>query len=730
MKSMNKTIPKTSWRLTACLLASGLTMGFGWPALSQQAAVEAKPVIEPLIEEPFDDDFDLLLDAKPGFKLQTADEDFQKQMAQLSGFLSEQDWAKAFRLLTELNNEQLQMMVPLDGDGRYVLVKEELQRQLLSLPPDGRRAFRLYFDAQAEEQLEGVKNHPLPGSDEQLALTKALVDRQLASSVGGEAAVMLGDMYFERGLFDQAERSWQLALDEGSATGQQALELQAKRTLAMQRAGKKEQARSLYESLRQRYDKATIKTGGQEVDAIALLGQSIDQQQGPAENDRVADKADLMPAADAMPHWHLTFVDASIQNTINQVRGRNSYYSPPADLMKYVPPVVADKQHIYFLWLDVVFAMDRESGKLDWIEGSVKETAKTFTTRVQSNHGDPRNYSIAISDEILLATAPRVAEMNSPFVLSAYHKESGKVRWSSDTRQDWVIESDGKPQEGSTSVLGGTIIAEGKGYAVVYRAGQSTMFLRCFEPTTGEVAWTIPLGSAEVTAFQYTQVSRVPQPTLLKTPAFLYVMSNNGALLAVDVIAGEVKWALRTEPPFGVGAQQQRNFVRGNQLGTKLESMANTNGSGRLLLQDKTLYAKEHNGKTLYALDPTTGKIKWSADQLKSDAKLIGIDDKRFYLMDRAMQSYAVDGNHDLITKNGAQTGSPDHSGALLRGDKILFYASGKLRQFDTTHLDPAGKYENPDYLGQRGGYLYTFGDLLIAIDSAQITAFKIENKN
>ena len=41
------------------------------------------------------------------------------------------------------------------------------------------------------------------------------------------------------------------------------------------------------------------------------------------------------------------------------------------------------------------------------------------------------------------------------------------------------------------------------------------------------------------------------------------------------------------------------------------------NGSGRLLLKDNTLYAKEHNGKTLYALDPSSGELKWSADKLK-----------------------------------------------------------------------------------------------------------------
>ena len=279
-------------------------------------------------------------------------------------------------------------------------------------------------------------------------------------------------------------------------------------------------------------------------------------------------------------------------------------------------------------------------------------------------------------------------------------------------------------------MLGQVLTHEGQGYAVVTRLGQTEMYLRRFSPLTGAVDWTIPLGEAEATPFQHTQVSRMPQPLLVMGPSLLYVMTNNGALLGVDLIAGEPKWAFKTKMPLGPGKRQNNNFGGVNQFSNKITKLANTNGAGRLLLQGKTLYVKEHNSKALYALDAATGMLKWSADTLTPDAKLIGVDDKQFYVMDRALQSYKVDGNHDRVHKNGVQTGSPDHAGAILLKDKILLYANGKLRQLDTEHLDPAGKYENPDYLGQKGGHLYVFGDLLITIDSTQITAFKIPNNN
>jgi outer membrane protein assembly factor BamB len=722
---MRRTDPTRFPGLTTGVLA--LAVGFAWPGACEQTAVaEAVDAVD--IEE-VDQEEDILdlQTFKPGFGLNVAEPEFQEEMAELNGFFAKAEWAKAFRLMTDLDEAQLQFMVPLGDDGNHVLVKEELQRQLLSLPPDGRRAFRLYFDSQAAEQFDKIKNHPLPGSDDQLVQTQALVDRLLASSVGGEAAAMLGDMYFGRGLFEQAERSWRLALAEGSATGQAALELEAKRTLAMQRSGKPEQALALYKGLQARYGQAKMQAGGVEVDALELLGQTIDQNaQVLAADEGPAVPKNLLPTKDAMPHWHVPFLDTPTQNKVNQVLGRNSWYSPPTDIVKFVPPVAADDQRVYFQWLGVVMALDRESGRIVWKDGVLSDTANLTTTRTQNNHGDPRNYQIETAEDLLLATVPQNNGQNSPFVLKAYDAENGMVRWSSDTRQDWTIQDLDGPQEGATTLLGQMLTVGSSAYAVVTRSGGKKLYLRRFAVKTGEVDWTIFLGTAEAITFQYTQVNRMPQPTMVMGPSLLYVMTNNGAILGVDLIAGEVKWGLKVDPPFGIGEKPRSGFMRGNELGKQLAAMANVNGMGSIFIKDGTLYAKEHNGKSLLAIAPSTGKIKWSADGLKPDAKLIGIDEKHFYVMDRALQSYHIGGDRRMSRNNKAQPGNPDHAGAILNGDNILIYANGKLRQLDTTHLDPAGRYENTDYLGQKGGHLYVFGDLLVAIDTTQITAFKI----
>eukprot|EP00752_Nemacystus_decipiens_P014013 g12449.t1 len=722
-------------RRLACLAV------LGGPALVAGAqaveAVPAEPVAE--VEDNAEEQAVDLIGYAPGFRPLLAEEELQKQIAKLSDHIKQADWALAFRMLTELGDDQLEVMVPIGEAGQHVLVKEQLQRQLLSLTPDGQRAFRLYFDGQANELFDKVKNHPLPGSEDQLKQAQVLVDRLLASSIGGEAARLLGDMYFERGMFDQADRCWRLSLEYGSATGKEALTLQAKRTLAMQRAGNLSQAQALYNSLKDRYEQATIHAGGEEVDAIALLGNYF-QQLTPREQAGAPAKlaGGLLPSRDAKPAWHLRFMSPASRNTTLGLSSQRSFYSPPSDLGKFIPPVVADDQRVYFQWLGVVFALDRQTGKLLWQSGEIKKVVQTVVTRSQTNQGDPRNYRIALSEGLVLVTQPLSEDNRSPFVLKAYDKASGAIKWTSDAREDWSLGIGEKPQAAKTALLGQVLVHEGRAYAVVAQAGQNTLSLRRFDPASGRVDWTIPLGSAEVIAFQYTNVSRMPQPTLLMGPSLLYVLTNNGAMIAVDVIAGEAKWALKMDPPVGIGLQNgPQSFFRGNGLSDRLNAMANSNGSGRLLLHDNVLYAKEHNSETLYALEPDSGQVQWKADYLKPDARLIGITKNRFYVMNRGLQCYQLDGERDLITQNSQNTGKPDHAGALLLEDKILLYGvgfsdgeiKGILRGLDLEQLDPAGKYESAEYLGTKGGHLYALDDLLIAIDDAQITAFMIEKQ-
>ena len=312
------------------LLAGGLCVALAGSACAQAETKEAVAVVdaEAIAKQAVEDE---LASIPPGFRLPMMDdEETLKRVALFNAHLDNRDWSQAFRLLTDLSHERLDVMVPVGEDGLHLALRALMQRRLLAMPADGRRAFQLYFDGQAGEQLAAVRNHARPGSDEQLALAQRLVDRMLASSVGGEAADMLGDFYFERGDFARARRNWTLALEHGSATGRDALNLQVKQAWAAARDDETQEARRLYEQLAARYDQALLTIGGEEVDAIAMIGQALDLDAA-GDADVIAPRATLsLPTPGTRPAWHTTFLSKKNAALTKQAGHGHYYYRGPA----------------------------------------------------------------------------------------------------------------------------------------------------------------------------------------------------------------------------------------------------------------------------------------------------------------------------------------------------------------------------------------------------------------
>lgn len=667
-----------------------------------------------------------LVNLQPGYSLPLAEDDLQQQILAYRSYVEQEDWGKAFRLLTELDGSALEGMVPVGDDGLHIGVSQQVQSSLLGLGPEGLRAFRLYFDGQAREQFDEVLSHPMPGSEAQLELTESLVSRMLASSIGGEAAELLGDLYFGRGLFRKAQRYWALALEYGEVSGQRSFALQTKLVMAIDRGGDRAAAASLYTGLKARYSDTTIKLGGEEIDAIALLGERLEGAADVADVKSEEAPALELPKKGALPAWSQKFLSQANTEAMTASNGRNNYYRGPQDLNNYVPQVVADQDRVYFHWLGKISALDRDSGKILWRVGRVEEAARIAGSLANSSGGDPRNYRISLAGDVLLVTASRLNKRRNQFTLSAYNTQTGQLLWNTEPNDDWYLPPISQGA-GGVSLRGDVIAHEGWAYAIYQPVDGSDCFLRKFDLLTGSPEWTLPIGTADPLTFQYTEIKRMPQPLMVLGDDLLYVMMNNGSLIAVDTATAQMKWAMRTEAPFGIGQTQQSRHSHNNRLWQQLESFDNPNGSGTLLLQDDVLYAKEHNTKTLYALAPATGELRWSRDKLDADAKLIGIDREHFYMMNKAVKGYHLDGERALDWHNKIDTGSPKHAASLMSQGKIMVLANDRLNLLDTTKRgDRVATYANSDYLGNNGGRLYRFDDLLICINTKRLTAYRL----
>jgi len=272
---------------------------------------------------------------------------------------------------------------------------------------------------------------------------QSLLDRFYATSIGGRASAMAGDVYFERGLFARAERAWRMAIEHDQVDSELANALQCKRVIALLRAVNPQKALNLYEELAARFDRLPMIVGGRQVEGLSLLADILKAESVETGDHDDSKSAPLtLPGPGSLPVWSLNFYDRASQAK-GVINNSNSYYRTPLDLKYLVPPATADKDRIYLSWHSVPFAVDRQTGKIDWYVGSVRETASQLTRRVSTRASDPRNYSLALSNDILLYTKPVASkDNNSYFSLHALNKRTGDLAWSSSQRRDWQVQPD------------------------------------------------------------------------------------------------------------------------------------------------------------------------------------------------------------------------------------------------------------------------------------------------
>lgn len=664
----------------------------------------------------------------PGFILMLAEENIQKQVDAFHGHLDRGEWGDAFRVLTELEQVRIDGMVQVGEQGLYRGVRPQMQSRVLALPPEGRRAYRLYFDGQAEELYDAVIGHPRPGSDQQLALAQRLVDRQLASSVGGDGADLLGDLYYERGSFAQAWRAWRLALDYGSPASDKALRLEAKMALALLRSGETEQAAELYEQLAVRYGGAgAVEIAGGKTDLLQLLGDSLNKQgeSGSLAEKQLEDRPLVLPKPGAEPAWRLTFLNQAMREQATaQFQRQNGFHRTPRDIIRFIPPAAADNDRVYVHWLGVVFALDRATGRIRWQHNLVGPVVDKIGYRDDTNAGDPRNYHIALADQMLLVTTATPSNQNTVvFSLLGFDKRNGNLLWQSRGHPEWSGKGTGSPAR-ATSLLGEVLVDGRRAYAVMREEPGSDCYLRRFDPRTGEVDWTIPLGVADPVTFQYTVVRRMPQPKMTLNDGMLYIQMNPGALIAVDVSAQEIAWARPLPCPDLYGAND-RGIVRHSRE-ENVSNEPNPNGSGGLILSGGLLFAKQHYDDRLYAVDAVTGSLRWERGGLVPWGRLAGADDERVYVKDSVLHGFSTDGLESEAWPLPGSSLTLAQDEALSAPGQLLTMQAHGLCLFDTAKKKFVQEYVQNDYLGSEGGRLYRFGDLLVIIDRARITALRL----
>lgn len=620
-------------------------------------------------------------------------------------------WELAFRAIASVSEKDPKGMVPA-GDGVMVPTRQRVWQALAQLPPDGRDAFRLFNDASAKQKFDRAT---AATAGEDLAALREIFQAFFITSIGDEAADRLGDACFEAGDFLAADAAWKAVLDHYPDTNLSKTRLRLKRCAALSRAARWDAFDEVAASLGPDGAAETVRLAGRDMPASQFLA-SLREASGDA-GGGVELATQTQTTADATgplefpqenkPLWQLQFMDETVKQRLNQALQNMGWGNGmEAPVSAAVPPSATDGKRVYLNWLGIGFAVDARTGKLLWRTRKFSDLSNQAQQLVYGGVNIAR-YHLTLNGNRVLITGLPLDQVNQgaggSYRLVCHNAENGSVLWSTKT-------GDGAPWSVASSPLplGDTI------YIVASRTNQQELHLLAMSADKGKLTWSVPLGTPQV-GVDYRGISQGPSPALLYHAGMIYVVTNNGAVLAVNLAGRRVDWAFSCEPPPIMSGYVM--FIPNNVRRMPVKT------PGAAFIRDSVLYFKESGGYVLYALDLAGPSLKWKRAADPSDT-IAGFGPGSLYTVGESVSSI------DLATRAMRwSTSLPTETGMLrpiLGGDRLYVFSGRGVMQIDTANGDPAGRPFRGADLESLGGALYRTGDRLVSVSNLAVTAYPL----
>jgi outer membrane protein assembly factor BamB len=574
------------------------------------------------------------------------------------------------------------------------------------MPPAGRDAFRLYYDARAETLYQQMLQPSIAGTPREKLLGEQIYREYLLSSVGPAAADRLGDLLFAQGEFRQAADIWRSLLEQASAAEVDPLRLRIKQAFALHRSGANEAFEALRAALISRNGDDEIVLGGRSTKVAELLAK-LDSADSPRSTDHAVDNQaePLWTQLEKLEiAWQSRFLTSQGQEAIDEMT-RQNWSANGSGINRMVPAIAYDGDRLYANWLGVVFAIDRNSGKVVWSSEPVGKMTENFQHIVNRGRASPGSYQIAVHGESLLVISYPVenARWNEPYRLTVLDKATGKATWQAKEMEKFK-------ELGFTSK---PLVLEDQAVYVTHPLESQTLHLRGLSPANTADQWQMQLGEFEPMQSRHGNNSP-PVTAILSHGSLVYVLTNNGALLAIDLENRRTRWAIKFRKPNTV---REENRWHNNALN------ARNHRAGSIVHDDGLLYIKEAGGERLIAVRADTGKVLWQ-HRCEEDALIVEQDGELLYLLGKdLMARHKRDGSAAWSRK----LPNRHHAFNADQHEQYLgMFIEGGISLLDTDDGDQLKHWSHP-YLDDQSGNLYAFDDLLVLVSPTAITAFRME---
>jgi len=609
-------------------------------------------------------------------------------------------WERALKALYTIPDDQALRFV--DGrDGFIIPVARKRREVLAELPPEGRAAYRLFYDAEARKLFDEAE-----GDDEQAKLER-IHSAYFTTSVGDDAADRLGDLYFERGRFDRAADCWLLVLRDHPDTNLSPATLATKAALALHRAGRTSEFDQLRTDLEDRYRSETVTLGGRSAPPVELLESLIgDESPGAGLSpDPDADDAPLKFDSSVEPAWMVPIAD-SIEAGMTAAELNQWRASPLSDA---APASSVDGSRLYVNFLGHILAIDLKTGKLLWRSSSF-HNLELLANQPGAQMSNPAQFAILARGEFLWCVTRdlKIQNYNASFQLECRRAEDGEVVWKSpDLPEIAPFEPAGAPL-----LADGMLLVATESQQSQPLPGQWVLAIR---PRDGKLIWKTQIGSFRQGRQRFYSPyarSRPPRPRLLLDAGSLYIDTQIGVLARLDADSGTLEWGFgyQTAP-----VQGEMYFFNPYQ-----QREPDAVGGGPISLGD-TLLVKGGQSSRIYALDPNRMTLKWERAIGKS-ARPLAADEHAIYLGGDELASL------DIQTRNLSWAARlPGGSGSgtvLVRPDGVRQFTPRGIFEIDPETGDVRSIFRGADLGAAAGGDVLLTAENLLTVSNRAITAY------
>ncbi len=642
-----------------------------------------------------------------GFQIQV-DDSMATSFKDFERFAARKDWEKAFRAIGEIPSEKRIGMLDA-GDGMIVPARTRIWQVVAELPAEGREAFRVFFDAKARELLSQIDAEDAePGADVKIA--RQVYDEYFLTSVGDDAANLLGDAAFEQGDFRGAERHWRDILDHHPNTEWGELRIQVKRAVALLRSGRSRQFAALLKDIEQRFPGETVELGGEDVDPVMFLkslpSSSDPPTTGPGEQaeETFAIAEGSLPAETPIA-WQLQYLSDTGKTLMDQSVNSNHWYRNGVET--YVPPFTSLGSRLICNWFGIVFAIDTTTGKLQWRSEKFDKLNSQFSQMPQSQT-NIEQFAVVAGGNTVLAISLNPERLNNyrePFRLIAYELDTGKERWKSESIEPLKDES----FIGQPLFLGDNVLVTTHG------RNDSKMMLRSLKLVDGSENWSKELGTATQVQKSRRVQQQNPVPIFRQTDDAVLVLTNNGALIALDSLGKEILWVLKFKgPPSSSGDNM---FWYGNE---PLEDVIALHSQGAIIEEEGIVYFKEVCSNELFAVDLSGPKVLWKRP-VAVEAVLAGADEERLYVLTREImafdrQTQKLQWSRRLPIVGGGLS-------AVVGRDTLYLFTNRGIYCLDKQDGQQKAIFRGAD-LESNGGWIEVVGNRLVCVSNRTVTAY------